>query len=167
MVKVSLNNSTEICIQCGSKCCKSTPPALTSQDTRRIREQTPHKNWLHKMKNGAFVISKKPNSQECIFLADNGLCNIYEFRPLDCKLFPFFVKIQEKNPGTFNIEWRVWFCPLTNKFGLEQLYNNARLIVIQILKDQPETLFEYQKAMYGSGGYKRKHFWRKETITLL
>lgn len=159
-------NTTDICIHCGSKCCRSTPPALTKNDIIQIEKHIQGTDWLMEIKEGEFVVAKKPNSNDCFFLNEKGLCLIYEFRPIDCKLFPFFVKIRKLTAAKFSIEWRTWFCPLTNQIGLEELYMEARKTIIALLKRNPTILFEYQKVLYSSGGYKRKHFWRKEIITI-
>ncbi|MHA1686587.1 MAG: YkgJ family cysteine cluster protein [Candidatus Heimdallarchaeaceae archaeon] len=159
-------NTTDICIRCGSKCCRSTPPALTKNDIIQIEKQIQGTDWLMEIKENEFVVAKKPNSKNCFFLDERGLCLIYEFRPIDCKLFPFFVKIRELTTGNYLIEWRIWFCPLTDHVGLEELYKNARKIVLGILNHNPTILFEYQRVLYSSGGYKRKHFWKKEIITI-
>ena len=43
-------DETEICSSiCENKCCRSTPPALTSLDFERIKKITEEKNWYSKL----------------------------------------------------------------------------------------------------------------------
>ena len=158
-------NTLPFCKSCGSKCCKSTPPALTSNDIDRIKAVTGTDVWLEE-KNGAYVIAKKTNSNDCYFLDENGMCKIYSYRPLDCKLFPLFMKIIGHNNKYFKIEWRIWYCPLTNALGVEKLLHEAKSLVIKTIQRNPDELLEYQYAMKKSGGYKRKHFLVKEKIKI-
>ena len=40
----------------------------------------------------AYILRKKPFVNECAFLNENNLCNIHEFKPLACKLYPFSIR---------------------------------------------------------------------------
>jgi len=158
-------NTLEICTKCGSKCCKSTPPALTSKDIEQIMNVVKNKDWITK-KSDAFVIAKKQSSDDCYFLDETGKCAIYNQRPLDCRLFPLFVKIRALNEEQYELEWRIWYCPLTNNVGAETLFEEAKKLVLEIIKSDIKELFEYQSAMKKSGGYKKKHFLAKEKIII-
>ncbi|MHA1347390.1 MAG: YkgJ family cysteine cluster protein [Candidatus Heimdallarchaeaceae archaeon] len=164
------NTSDEqICrIICGSKCCRSTPPALTKEDFNRIQTNTEQKGWFRIIneKDNTLVVGKKENLIDCYFLSENGLCNIYEHRPLDCKLFPLFVKIKQEGEKEYRLRWYVWYCPLTEKNGTEELLQKAEIIVHGYLIAKPETIFDYQEVMYASGGYKKKHFLKEELLTI-
>ncbi|MCG3215132.1 MAG: YkgJ family cysteine cluster protein [Candidatus Heimdallarchaeota archaeon] len=164
-------SGTEICsIHCGSKCCKSTRPALTSRDIERINNFTDLKNWFIKIginSDKAYVISKKENSNDCIFLSEKNLCVIYENRPFDCRLFPLFIQIKEENETTFVAKWLVWYCPLTDAKGIEKLRIESKSHVENILSKSMEEIFEYQKAMVLSNGYKKKHFLMEERLKMI
>ncbi|MCK4896847.1 MAG: YkgJ family cysteine cluster protein [Candidatus Heimdallarchaeota archaeon] len=164
------NTSDEkICsIICGSKCCRSTPPALTKEDFSRIQANTKQENWFKTIneKNNIRVVGKKGNLVDCYFLSEKGLCRIYENRPLDCKLFPLFVKIKPEGEKEYRLRWYVWYCPLTEKKGIEELLQKAEAIVHDYLLAKPEIMFDYQNVMYVSGGYKKKHFLKEELLTI-
>jgi len=163
-------DETEICSKiCGSKCCRSTPPALTSIDFERIAKIKEGETWYTKLnqeKKDIFVISKKEKSDDCFFLSVNGLCAIYENRPLDCRLFPLFLKIKKIDDISYNLKWLVWYCSLTEAIGIENLQTRSRSLIESKLSQNPEEIFEYQEAMYLSKGYKRKHFLIEERLKI-
>ncbi len=162
--------SVEICsMNCKSKCCKSTQPALTSNDFDRINATHQSKHWFYSIKkeeNATKVISKKEGQNNCFFLSEEGLCNIYDLRPLDCELFPIFFKIEKIDKNEYSLRWLVWYCPLTEALGIDPLIENARKKIEEILEKDSEQLFEYQDAMYVSQGYKRKHFLYEERLKI-
>ena len=159
-----------ICAEkCGSKCCKSTPPALTSEDIRRINKHISNDKWIKKIEGSdkiVHIVKKKNETSDCHFLTERNLCSVYDNRPLDCKLFPIFLKIKENTEDSYKIKWLVWYCPLTQEIGLETLLKEARKIIGVYLEKEPQIVFEYQTAMYESGGYKKKHFMRDDIITI-
>ncbi len=155
--------------QCGSKCCKSTQPVLSSEDFKRIKSSTDKNDWFEEIEENDEIIRlvrKKRESNDCIFLTNEGKCEIYEYRPLDCILFPIFLKIKEKEPSKYNIKWLVWFCPLSEKIGIDTLKIESKELVKNYLSSNPQYIFEYQTAMYKSGGYKKKHFLEEEDLTI-
>jgi Fe-S-cluster containining protein len=142
---------------------------LTSEDISRINEHVPNDKWINKIEESdkiAHIVEKKNESNDCYFLTERNLCSIYDNRPLDCKLFPIFLKIKEDMEDSYKIKWLVWYCPLTQEIGLEMLLEEARKIIEVYLENEPQIIFEYQTAMYESGGYKKKHFMREEIITI-
>lgn len=155
--------------ECGSKCCRSTPPALTSEDISRISNAVSNDEWMRVVKKSErkiHVINKKNKTDDCYFMSEQNLCNVYDNRPLDCRLFPIFLKIKEIKEHSYVIKWLVWYCPLTEKMGLNTLLEEAKKIIETYLKRNPQIIFEYQTAMYESGGYKKKHFMKEEIITI-
>jgi len=155
--------------KCVSKCCKSTPPALTSEDILKIGEYVSNDEWIKTIGNSSkktHLVAKKSGSNDCFFLTENNLCKIYEIRPLDCKLFPLFVKLDENGSDSYKVKWLIWYCPLTNEIGEGKLCEEAKEIVLEYIGNKPQILFEYQSSMHESGGYKKKHFMREEIITI-
>ena len=165
-----IQDETEICSNiCGSKCCRSTPPALTKLDFERIEKNIENKNWYTKLKqekNDIIIISKKEKSNDCYFLSAEGLCTIYEIRPLDCKLFPLFLKIKKIADTEYNLKWLIWYCPLTEAVGIEDLKTRSSTLIETILLQNPAEIFNYQEAMYISKGYKKKHFLIEERLKI-
>lgn len=164
------SNNMDICsIQCGSRCCKSTPPALTNEDFIRINKIIKNDRWytiIESRQKNVKIVSKKNGTKDCFFLLDNGLCEIYDFRPLDCKLFPLFLKIKKQNDNEYNVKWLVWYCPLTEKKGIDKLRDDSTKLLKSILSDNSKQIFEYQEAMYISRGYKKKHFFKEECLKI-
>ena len=154
---------------CGSKCCKSTLPALTTDDFNLISKIVKGTQWFHFIEPSdkkIRVISKKNSSNDCFFLTENKMCRIYENRPLDCELFPLFIKIKKLDNSEYNIKWLVWFCPLTEVKGIELLRKEARTKIKNLLTNNPNLIFEYQDAMYVSMGYKKKHALDEECLKI-
>ncbi len=171
LVKMLPENSFYICYNvCGNKCCKSTPPALTSEDIRKITTKYLLDDVIEKISKGdrhsAYVIKKKEGTNDCIFLLSDGRCKIYPQRPLDCKLFPILFKIKKLDEGKYLIKWYIWYCPLSNKIPTEKMLDYARTIVRSYLPKNENILFEYQEAMYSSNGYKKKHYLNEEVLLL-
>ncbi|MFW9851908.1 MAG: YkgJ family cysteine cluster protein [Candidatus Thorarchaeota archaeon] len=166
----TIEEKLKICSeQCGSKCCKSTQPVLTSEDFMRIKSNTDKIDWFEEIKENNDVIRlvrKKSESNDCIFLTNKGRCEIYECRPLDCILFPIFLKIKEREPRKYRIRWLVWYCPLSESIGINTLKLESKELVKTYLSSKPQYIFEYQTAMYKSGGYRRKHFLEEEDLTI-
>ncbi|MDL2298771.1 YkgJ family cysteine cluster protein [Synergistaceae bacterium OttesenSCG-928-D05] len=92
------------CKQCGN-CCGGEPGAiwLTAQETAAIAaslelsEAEFRKQYLTRNMGRSSI--KELENYDCIFLKRNqNLCAIYEVRPLQCKLFPFWPSIlRDKN----------------------------------------------------------------------
>jgi Fe-S-cluster containining protein len=172
-VEISLKKIEErlkICAEkCGSKCCKSTQPVLSSEDFMRIKLNTDKIDWFEEREENNEIVRlvrKKRDSNDCIFLTNEGKCEIYKYRPLDCILFPIFLKIKEREPRKYNIRWLVWYCPLSENIGINTLKLESRGLVKTYLSTKPQYIFEYQTAMYKSGGYKKKHFLEEEDLTI-
>ncbi len=164
------SDSLEICSKhCESKCCRSTPPALTKIDFERISEKNKESNWYNTIETNqkkALVVAKQKDSDDCFFLSDDGVCAIYSDRPLDCMLFPLFIKIKQVSRGEYEVKWLVWYCPLTEKKGIESLKKEAKKLLISKLSENPNQIFEYQEAMHISKGYKKKHFFKEERLKI-
>jgi Fe-S-cluster containining protein len=79
------------CRRCADLCCRLGGPPLTILDVEHIEERDHSvKKFLESESNG--MKSKKDGS--CIFLEfeakqNRYRCNIYDFRPLLCRLYPF------------------------------------------------------------------------------
>jgi len=40
----------------------------------------------------AYILRKKPFVNECAFLNEENLCNIHDFKPVACQLYPFSIR---------------------------------------------------------------------------
>jgi uncharacterized protein len=114
------------CLQCAN-CCKNYSPRFKTPDIRRIskylkmRESDFIETYLTVDEDGDFVLKSLP----CSFLGADNRCSIYEYRPSDCRRFPYtdedvFIKKQKitlKNAS---------FCPITY-YVLESLMSEEKI----------------------------------------
>jgi len=89
-------NLWQKCLECDSKCCFSEDIFYPLYVT------TSEKNNLNQ------INTKIP----CVYMGNNCLCQVYDKRPVDCRLFPFDVHFED---GTF--EWIIWEidCPIAKE----------------------------------------------------
>lgn len=87
-------NSNMTCESCWSfHCCKEigSPFFLTQYDIDKIKAKKQLKENEFRVKklfrHRALNFLRQKESGECVFFSD-GKCQIYPFRPLDCRLFP-------------------------------------------------------------------------------
>ncbi len=96
-----------ICEQCEALCCKGEGYVfLSDEDINNIAAflNTDTKLFL-KLYTKRVIYGKKTalinlkiNSEiRCVFLDDNNRCEIYKVRPKQCKLFPFWESLKNKN----------------------------------------------------------------------
>ncbi len=71
-------------------------PVLTPEDVSRISQNLnlPTSKFSFSGKN--MLSSMKNINKKCYFY-ESGRCSIYEERPIDCKLFPFGIRLNEKD----------------------------------------------------------------------
>lgn len=112
---VNINSGTfGFCNNCIShcNCCngrKVDPAVLTPNDVIEICNRTGllendfSESYTNILKN------MKTNNGKCYFFKD-GKCSIYNFRPIDCRIFPFDVRYN--NNGVLNIVWYTSACPV-------------------------------------------------------
>jgi Fe-S-cluster containining protein len=106
-MKSSLWNG--LCDKCKhSSCCNNyVTPFLTTKEFEKINEAG-HDNFADKVfiKNTkGYALKKKSDSEECVFWNKEGGCSIYQYRPFDCRLFPFDIY---KIDGEYT--WIVYSC---------------------------------------------------------
>ncbi|MEM4634099.1 MAG: YkgJ family cysteine cluster protein [Candidatus Anstonellaceae archaeon] len=99
------------CRFCTAKCCRGLAVVLTVPEAKRMvqgtglapeeflefsssinSKETPHYPFLVKSGNKVFeyfLILKRRNKKECIFLEKDMRCKVYPHRPAVCKLYPF------------------------------------------------------------------------------
>ena len=78
------------CLQCAN-CCKNYSPRFKQPDIKRIAKRLRIKEgdlvdtYLRLDEDGDYVVKQSP----CPFLAEDNTCNIYEYRPSDCRRYPY------------------------------------------------------------------------------
>jgi Fe-S-cluster containining protein len=138
---------SKICESCATKCCVTEPVFLTQYDINIIVRK---KGLLE----NDFVIKKKKYKQviksirfkngACLFFDKvTGKCKIYEFRPLDCQLFPLDIDIQE---GKY-----IWIfythCDL-KEIPVQEMLNFAKLKILPLLKTNLKEYVELEGKLY-------------------
>ncbi|MBO3755386.1 MAG: YkgJ family cysteine cluster protein [Candidatus Brockarchaeota archaeon] len=73
------------CRLCGEKCCGLTPE-LSEEDVKKIRRAKPSFNPHYTPEGRMILVGEKGL---CPFLR-NGLCTIHDYKPLLCRLYPFY-----------------------------------------------------------------------------
>ncbi len=93
------------CTNCGL-CCKANRIPLREEDIERLQEQGYELDQLFEEISPvlissqnidgnfikAYILRKKPFSNECIFLDENNMCKVHEFKPLACRIYPFAIR---------------------------------------------------------------------------
>ena len=122
------SSDSNVCAKCKATCCYQGGPTLTKAEKKRILKAgfknyfipchdgkgnvLPYKNWFDlKIRNG-----KCPYLKGCS-------CSIYKVRPLTCKIWPVFAKIEK-----CNLKYFVFACPLApylDKKGILKLKKMA------------------------------------------
>jgi len=54
-----------------------------------------------------YLFGKKEDGS-CVFLGGNNRCNVYEQRPLECKIYPFLLDFSERE---INLKLDKRYCP--------------------------------------------------------
>jgi Fe-S-cluster containining protein len=78
------------CLECAN-CCKNYSPRFKTPDIKRISKYLGMKEgafieqYLCVDSEGDYVLKVKP----CPFLGADNFCSIYEYRPSDCRRFPY------------------------------------------------------------------------------
>lgn len=107
-----INGTYEFCTQCHNerkKCCCSSPdidmPVLLNNEAQKIQSSDPRNK---RMKDFSRIIGNTPirqinaktnktNDLQCHFYdLEENKCKIYNMRPVDCRLFPFDIKLDTK-----------------------------------------------------------------------
>lgn len=72
------------------RCCTSfneiNVPVLNMEEILKIMEKTCRDDFYEEVDNKALLL--KTEDSHCVFYKD-GKCDIYDYRPVDCRLFPF------------------------------------------------------------------------------
>ncbi len=156
------NGQPLICNYCVRKesCCTLEspiiPPFLTDYDVKAIKRNVPMEENLFMTKTSSpdgMVRSVRFKNRKCIFF-QKGRCQIYNWRPLDCRLFPVDVHFERGN-----FFWIVYdFCQLSeNELG--KLLSYARSEILPLFRDKQE-LMQYYKYGINMELYKNNR-WRR------
>ena len=95
------------CSRCGSCCRTGEGPGVTPKDYRRIRDNLRISNFAETRTNPILPYKLKVSGKACIFLKGENKCTVYNFRPLLCRLYPFYPHIKWNG----QVIWCVEHCP--------------------------------------------------------
>lgn len=126
------------CQSCGN-CCKSFDVNITDYDIGRILENRPDLNFddfieivepvaktdvehlkLTSNKDAMIILKQKQNSKECIFLTENNMCSIHEFKPIGCRTWPFTLNFYNSD-----VKWNNLFRPFLKNKCAHKLEENS------------------------------------------
>lgn len=119
------------CKDC-SNCCRNISIFVLKSELLKMEEL---KVPLSK-KNGFHFISLKTDGT-CYNLNKNNRCNIYDYRPMTCRLFPFY--LMKRISTGFENKWiKYQFCPTKNRI-LKEIngkpnMDELRMIILEIEK---------------------------------
>lgn len=95
------------CEECGGKCCIGDGYVFLEMDEieqiagfLHLSIEAFGMKYLRKIGN-RYALIDNPNGAECIFLDSTNKCSIYEFRPKNCKTFPFWDIFKINSQGAF------------------------------------------------------------------
>ncbi len=102
-----LNGTYEFCSEChvsNRKCCCESDeidmPVLINDEGVKIQGIAPQVNKMRKFSsqigNTSVRQINRKDKGECYFF-NNGICKIYEDRPIDCRLFPFDIVLDKES----------------------------------------------------------------------
>ncbi|MGD0818409.1 MAG: YkgJ family cysteine cluster protein [Methanomassiliicoccales archaeon] len=86
------DKATEVCQQCGGRCCMNAHPPLTDE---RIRILTDNDVSCDNIEFAGYKRLKVKDDNMCVMFKDNGLCAIHGFKPETCVAGPFTFDVKE------------------------------------------------------------------------
>jgi Fe-S-cluster containining protein len=115
----------EHCRSCKAWCCYGEYPFTSEAEAKRL---------------GVEAIGQDPDGS-CSFLVD-GLCNVYDRRPLECRMFPFDLKRIDGK-----IRWIKWtVCPAHKLVGKKELLALITKTKKQLTRSYVEEYLGYRNA---------------------
>lgn len=112
------------CLEVGcSKCCYETEMPLSEKDVRRIEKLGYNRDEFSVVVDGVRVLRNVDG--KCFFLRD-GLCTIYEHRPLGCRFYPVIYDVERRKAVVHD------FCPLASEVSISTVKKVERALVKHI-----------------------------------
>lgn len=148
--KIEINNHIEFrctrTIEC-FECCSTLRIPVTAHDIDRIEQQgyeldqiveslspirLPSKT-ISGTTEKVYLLKRKPFDNTCTFLEEK-LCNIHEFKPFACRIFPFSLWIIDE----FQVRVVIHMDRLCNSINTANIENNNSLEILQSIKEELE-----------------------------
>ncbi|MFH1307466.1 MAG: hypothetical protein ABIH72_01285 [archaeon] len=133
----------KFCALCNSKCCKDVggigSPILTKEERdeyEKVREESTKKI---KCSGGEYFLLKTKNgTNQCIFLSDNGKCEIQEIKPMDCACYPIKA-IYKNNEIIFILDSDC----LASAHLSEEFIEKAKKVALESVKRFDKKIFQH------------------------
>lgn len=143
LLKISKNKKTVArpctnCISNNTACCnigkkpyqEDFEAVISKEEIAVIEKITGQKDFYYleddNGEDSSYFALEHNDKGECIFLVD-GMCSIYNYRPFDCRMFPFdFDVFKNKTTGLNEAKWFLWDCPYTATIKTEDIEPTLR-----------------------------------------
>lgn len=126
---------------CGARCCHG-HAFLTQRDERRLRAAG-HSDFA--VAAGDARVLDTDEDGRCLFLGPDDRCTVYEDRPLDCRLFPFGVVLDE---AAGEIRVVLVDCPLSREYDTAAIEQAADRAVEQLREYSLPELRAYDELAF-------------------
>ena len=152
--KIQIFNAISFQCHHSTNCCRLNKIPVSEKEVERIRELgyddfqflasytpvlLPIKGGHEKIK--AYLLKKKPFSNECVFL-ENNLCKIHEKKPLACKTYPFSFDIIDERTLEIKVHEHS-VCPsVKRENGKEELTRSIISELFQAIEQELEIYVE-------------------------
>jgi len=155
------DNLFNFCQNCsGHRCCgllnKEDTVYLTEYDTKLLKTipNFKHPDFINKKihpNTGKILYSLFIKNKSCgFFNRKSGRCNIYQYRPLDCRLFPLDIDKQGKK-----YFWILYDCCQLNKKQIKRLVKYAESEILPLLKNDLENYALLSCSFHTSGHWQK------------
>ncbi len=105
------------------KCCYETEMPLSEKDVKRIEKLGYSRDDFSIVVDGVRVLRNVDG--HCYFLKD-GVCSIYEHRPLGCRFYPVIYDVERRKATVHD------FCPLAGEVSISVVKKVERALIKHI-----------------------------------
>lgn len=122
------------------------PPFLGRRDRQRLtrlENVVPEKHFVEKRDPKSGTVYFQLGTGGCVgcdfFDSKTGHCTVYKFRPLDCKLFPLTLDLQQET-----LMWIVYLCaclPAVSNIDIQRFTEYAERRILPLFTDEDLWLY--------------------------
>jgi Fe-S-cluster containining protein len=132
----SLHEFCSVCPKTTHCCFRASTIVVLPKEAETISQRTMSSELLQKEEDGLFTIVKK-SGEACPFLTANGLCGIYDIRPIDCRSWPLTLN-KELKPEKYVMDAA---CLAVQNGGLSRDFIQASKIVLSHIEPTSRNSF--------------------------
>jgi len=129
------------CVPCNSKCCKDVggigSPILTKEERdkyEKVKEGST-KEVVSPIGEKYYLLKTRSGTNHCIFLSDDGKCEIQEIKPMDCACYPIKA-VYDKETILFIVDSN---CPASESLSEEFILGAKKVALASIKRFDKET----------------------------